>query len=177
MESSKLLLKITVIIHFILTVWATTSSFLPDSYIYMNLFVLLIGIFSIVHNESSEAVFMFLVLHCFTIVQDMIFLGIYQPIADETVEVPHQRDSVKNRYRFSLGMCITNLIIKPVTAFFLYKVWQERQGNTVNLPFNIPGFGGDGNPYRPYHDIDRSSEGHIETASTPRVMEDSRLTS
>ncbi|OPL33104.1 hypothetical protein AM593_03464, partial [Mytilus galloprovincialis] len=58
----------------------------------------------------------------------MIFLGIYQPIADETVEVPHQR-------------------------------------------------GGDGNPYRPYHDIDRSSEGHIETASTPRVMEDSRLTS
>ncbi|CAC5418019.1 unnamed protein product [Mytilus coruscus] len=176
MESSKLLLKVTVIIHFILTVWATTSSFLPDSYIYMNLFVLLIGIFSIVHNESSDAVFMFFVLHCFTIVQDMIFLGIYQPIADETVEVPTQPDSVKNRYRFSLGMCITNLIIKPVTAFLLYTVWQERQGNPINLPFSIPGFG-DGNNYRPYHDIDRSAEGYVETASTPRVMEDSRLTS
>ncbi|VDI44900.1 Hypothetical predicted protein, partial [Mytilus galloprovincialis] len=34
-------------------------------------------------------------------------------------------------------ICILNLIIKPVTAFLMYKVWQERQGKPVKLPYNI----------------------------------------
>ncbi|XP_052083010.1 type-1 angiotensin II receptor-associated protein-like [Mytilus californianus] len=149
MESSKIVLKVTVIIHFILTVWATTSSFLPDSYIYMNLFVLLIGVFANVHSKSEEAVFLFFVLHCFTIAQDVLFIGIYQPIADATYEVPNQPNSVKNIYRFSLGICIVNLIIKPATAFLLYKVWQERQGKPVKLPFNIPWIASSALPAKP----------------------------
>ncbi|XP_063410404.1 type-1 angiotensin II receptor-associated protein-like isoform X1 [Mytilus trossulus] len=138
MESSKIVLKVTVIIHFILIVWASTSSFLPESYIYMNLFVLLISVLANVHSKSEEAVFLFFVLHCITIGQDMLFIGIYQPIGDATYEVDRQPNTIKNVYRFSLGICILNLIIKPVTAFLVYKVWQERRGNPVTLPCNIP---------------------------------------
>ncbi|OPL32957.1 hypothetical protein AM593_01379, partial [Mytilus galloprovincialis] len=95
---------------------ASTSSFLPESYIYMNLFVLLIGVLANVHSKSEEAVFLFFVLHCITIGQDMLFIGIYQPIGDATYEVPKQ----------------------PITAFLMYKVWQERRGKPVQLPCNIP---------------------------------------
>ncbi|XP_063410405.1 type-1 angiotensin II receptor-associated protein-like isoform X2 [Mytilus trossulus] len=117
---------------------ASTSSFLPESYIYMNLFVLLISVLANVHSKSEEAVFLFFVLHCITIGQDMLFIGIYQPIGDATYEVDRQPNTIKNVYRFSLGICILNLIIKPVTAFLVYKVWQERRGNPVTLPCNIP---------------------------------------
>lgn len=145
MDNSNGLLKISVAVHFILTVWATTTKeFLPTSYIYMNLFVLIIGIFSIVHTESQDAVFMFMVLHIFSIIQDCIFLGIYQPIANRTFEESSLPASYRNDYRFSLGMCVLNLILKPVTAFLIVKVWKDRQGDPIVLPFNVPGFGSTG---------------------------------
>ena len=42
-------------------------------------------------------------------------------------------------------MCIANLIIKPISAFLLYRIYKERGGNygDLNIPGirNIPGFG------------------------------------
>lgn len=154
------------------------SQFLPTAYIYMNLIVLLIGVFAIVHNESVDAVFMFLVLHCFTILQDIIFLGIYQPRADTYLENEKMPNNVRNEYRFSLGMCITNLLLKPLTAFLLYRIWQDRQGNAFDLPFTIPGLPGFGNQTNSkYENLDQSvpSNSYVETATAPRGMDDPHI--
>ncbi|KAL3861085.1 hypothetical protein ACJMK2_007166 [Sinanodonta woodiana] len=75
---------------------------------------------------------------------------------------------------FMLSMAIVNLIIKPFTAFLLFRVSQERGGNysVINFPgvSNFPGFGGRGGTYE---DIDRSSPQHasIETAEPHKTLE------
>ncbi|XP_063410412.1 type-1 angiotensin II receptor-associated protein-like [Mytilus trossulus] len=180
MNPSSVSLKGAVIVHFILTIWASMSGgFLPESYIYMNMFVLLIGVFAIVMNESVDAVFMFLFFHCFTMIQDIIFLGIFEPMGYDTFEKPDMVVRSKNLYRFSLGMCIVNLILKPVTAILLYRIWQDRQGHAFDLPFNIPGIPGMGNQHdSKYENIDQSvpSSNYVETASAPRGIDDPHVT-
>lgn len=127
------------------------------SYIYMNLFVLSLGVWSIVHHESSEPVLMFLMCHLFSILQDIILLGIYEPRGYALYEQNERaQGSQRNEYRFSLGMAIVNLIIKPITAFLIYRIYRERGGSYSD--FNIPGVGnlpGFGSPqHSAYEDID-----------------------
>ncbi|KAL4221128.1 hypothetical protein ACF0H5_019387 [Mactra antiquata] len=148
MNPPRIALKLIVFIHFVLTTWGCMcQGFMPLSYTYMNLFVLSLGVWSIIHHENSDAVLMYLLCHVFSILQDIILLGLYEPRAYATYEAPEGVPaSMKNEYRFSLGMCITNLIIKPITAFLIYRIYRERGGSysDFNIPGvgNLPGFGG-----------------------------------
>jgi len=36
--------------------------------------------------------------------------------------------------RFSAGMAIVNMLLRPISTFFLYKILQERQSTAVNVP-------------------------------------------
>ncbi|XP_060575278.1 type-1 angiotensin II receptor-associated protein-like [Ruditapes philippinarum] len=148
MNPPQVTLKLIVFFHFIFTTWACMAQpFLPISYVYMNLFVLSLGVWSIVHHESSEAALMFLLCHVFSILQDIILLGIYEPRGYTYFESnPKKQGSSRNEYRFSLGMAIVNLIVKPITAFLLYRIYRDRGGSysDFNIPGvgNLPGFGG-----------------------------------
>ncbi|XP_014780949.1 type-1 angiotensin II receptor-associated protein-like isoform X1 [Octopus bimaculoides] len=168
MEPPQVSLKVIVIVHFILTVWASMpTSFLPLSYTYMNAFVLAFGVWGIVNQESTDAISMFLILKIFTIIQDIVFLGIYQPRAYADNGKSSEMSCV-HEYRFSLAMSIVNLILKPVSCFLLYRIYQDRGG--IYETFSIPGLtshtGGT------YENIDQPVPTNNLEAASPRHMAD-----
>lgn len=158
-------LTVIVIVHFILTVWASMpQAFLPFSYIYMNAFVLAFGVWGIIKQESTDAISMFLILKAFSIVQDIIFLGIYQPRAYKNYEVLDRL----SEYRFALGMSIVNLLLKPVSCFLLYRIYQDRGG--IYDTFTIPGLST--RPGGTYENIDQPvPTNNVESASPHHSMD------
>ncbi|XP_074654454.1 type-1 angiotensin II receptor-associated protein-like isoform X1 [Tubulanus polymorphus] len=157
-------LKVIFVVHFVLTVFSSMSiHYLPPAYSYMNLFVLAFGAYAILYPEHVESVAMFLLLSTISVVLDVIFIAIYQPRSHAIVEVDIVAQSIKNEYRFSLGMSIVNLIIKPFTCFVLYRVHQERGGTYGDL--GIPGMPNFGGHHGNYENIDRSGPNSgVETA-------------
>ncbi|XP_013393586.1 type-1 angiotensin II receptor-associated protein isoform X4 [Lingula anatina] len=176
MNAPQLTLKVVVIVHFILTTWALLVAFQSPSYQYMNLGLTFVGVLAIINTESIEAVLLYFVMNTLSILMDIIFLGIFQPAADSLYETPLYKDwTMKNTYRFSLGMTILNLLIKPFTCFMLYRVYQERGGSMgdLNIPgldaANFPGFGGQKGPYE---NIDQPvPSNNVETASPHHSIE------
>ncbi|KAI0225723.1 Type-1 angiotensin II receptor-associated protein-like [Lamellibrachia satsuma] len=141
-------LKVVVIVHFILTVWASMvgSPFLPTSYIYMNAFILAFGFWAIVTPESTDAILMFLLLNVISIVMDIIFLSIYTPKAHSVFDAASYSQS-SSEYHFCLGMAIVNLLFKPFSSFVLFRLYQERGGNYADLSIpGLPDFGLGGVP-------------------------------
>ncbi|GFO45224.1 type-1 angiotensin ii receptor-associated protein-like isoform x3 [Plakobranchus ocellatus] len=56
-------------------------------------------------------------------VNDIIVISIYAPrtydiIDNENINVS---DGYKHEFRFALGMCISNLLLKPFSIFFIYR--------------------------------------------------------
>ncbi|ESO84389.1 hypothetical protein LOTGIDRAFT_236341 [Lottia gigantea] len=161
MSPPNLMLKIIVFVHFMLSMWAAQSpAFLPVSYVYMNIFILSFGIIAIFYTESSDAVLLFIVSLLISVIQDIIFLGIYEPRGQDLVR--NSSTGILSEFRFSLGMCILNLIIKPVTIFLLYRILLSRTRDYDNfipgIP-NVPGFGsGQSSGHQgPYESIDNPS--------------------
>lgn len=165
MRNQVYILYVIVIVHFILTVWASMpQAFLPFSYIYMNAFVLAFGVWGIIKQESTDAISMFLILKAFSIVQDIIFLGIYQPRAYKNYEVLDRL----SEYRFALGMSIVNLLLKPVSCFLLYRIYQDRGG--IYDTFTIPGLST--RPGGTYENIDQPvPTNNVESASPHHSMD------
>lgn len=169
MDTSNVMLKIVVAVHFFLTIWAGMNpGYLPPAYMFMNIFILSFGVWAIALPESRDSVVMFLGLLLFSIIQDIVFISVYQPRAyalfEETLNTYNY--SERHEYRFCLGMSIVNLIFKPFSAFLLYRIFQDRGGSYDDL--NIPGFPQFGNsgpsPGR-YENIDQPvPTSHVETA-------------
>ncbi|XP_076452010.1 type-1 angiotensin II receptor-associated protein-like [Babylonia areolata] len=137
MNVPSLVLKIIVCSHFFLSVWGTMGyGFMPISYVYVHIGVLLCGLWAIGVPESADAVVMMLVTLGFSILQDIILLGLYEPRGYAVNESRPVTASALNEYRFALGMSILNLILKPVSVFLLFRVYQARSSETA---FTIPG--------------------------------------
>ncbi|XP_013393583.1 type-1 angiotensin II receptor-associated protein-like isoform X1 [Lingula anatina] len=177
MNAPQLTLKVVVIVHFILTTWATMAEdYLPDSYYYMNMVMGVVGSMAIIFYKSIEAIHLLMVLMLFSILQDIVCLGLFEPAARAVYEnASYNNWTMKNTYRFSLGMTILNLLIKPFTCFMLYRVYQERGGSMgdLNIPgldaANFPGFGGQKGPYE---NIDQPvPSNNVETASPHHSIE------
>ncbi|KAI8795531.1 type-1 angiotensin II receptor-associated protein [Biomphalaria glabrata] len=83
----------------------------------------------------------FLVTLLFSVLNDILCLSLYEPRGYNTFQPIG--GSLRNEYRFALGMAITNLLLKPVTAFFLVRIYKSR---SLGTDFNsgIPGFVGVG---------------------------------
>lgn len=58
-----------------------------------------------------------------TVLTDIIHFGIFYPGNDSAIG----RGS--DVFRFSLGMAILNLLLKPVSCFFVYQMYRERGGD------------------------------------------------
>ncbi|XP_064642835.1 type-1 angiotensin II receptor-associated protein-like isoform X3 [Lineus longissimus] len=168
-------LKVILVVHFVLTVWASmTEGYLPTAYIYMNLFTLAFGAYGIINQENSEAIFMFLLLQVLGIILDIVMIGVHQPFANQRFENILQNTDMRNEYRFSLGMSIVNLLLKPFTSFIVYRIYQERGGSygDFGIP-GIPGLGGSSSGGPGYENIDRQSSGNnsVETAEPHQSFE------
>lgn len=57
-----------------------------------------------------------------TILTDIIHFGIYYPLNDFA-------SSGRSVFRFSAGMAILCLLLKPVSCFFVYQMYRERGGD------------------------------------------------
>ncbi|OWF41219.1 type-1 angiotensin II receptor-associated protein-like isoform X2 [Mizuhopecten yessoensis] len=148
-------LKAIIIVHFVLVIWASMmEGYLPPAYWAMNLFILMLGVWGIACPESADAILMFLILHLISILQDIIFIAIHQPLAYDAFERPNSKRV--SEFRFSTGMSIVNLIVKPFTSFLLYRIFKDRGGEygTINIP-GFPNFGQSPTTGGQYENIDQ----------------------
>ncbi|XP_012696594.1 type-1 angiotensin II receptor-associated protein isoform X1 [Clupea harengus] len=130
MEIPAINLKAIVLVHWLLTVWGCMA-WMPSSYAWGNFTMLAIGVWAIAQRDSIDAVLMFLLGMVVTIVTDIIHFGIFYPVAESLAE--RNRDT----FRFSVGMSILGLLLKPVSCFFVYQMYRERGGD-YNVNFGFP---------------------------------------
>ncbi|XP_030634568.1 type-1 angiotensin II receptor-associated protein [Chanos chanos] len=130
MEIPAINLKAIVLVHWLLTVWGCLAFQLNMTYMLSNFSVLAVGVWAIAQRDSIDAVLMFLMGMALTVVTDIVDFAILYPAADNLSD---RRDTV----RFSMGMSILSLLLKPLSCFFVYQMYRERGGD-YNVNFGFP---------------------------------------
>ncbi|XP_030393564.1 type-1 angiotensin II receptor-associated protein isoform X2 [Gopherus evgoodei] len=97
-----------------------------DSYTWGNFTVLAVGVWAIAQRDSVDAIIMFLIGLLITILLDIINISLFYP----------RHSSLSDLERFSSGMAIFSLLLKPLSCLFVYQMYRERGGEyIVNLGF------------------------------------------
>ncbi|NWV56859.1 ATRAP protein, partial [Daphoenositta chrysoptera] len=107
-----------ILVHWLLTVWGCMNYMLPISYAWGNFSVLAVGIWAIVQRDSLDAITMFLTGLLLTVLTDVIHISIFYP----------SHDYLSDAKRFSIGMAIFSLLLKPVSCYLVYRMYRERGG-------------------------------------------------
>uniref|UniRef100_A0A803JT06 Type-1 angiotensin II receptor-associated protein-like n=1 Tax=Xenopus tropicalis TaxID=8364 RepID=A0A803JT06_XENTR len=130
MELPAVNLKAIVFTHWLLTVFACMIDWLPKAYGLANITILAMGVWAIAQRDSIDAIFMFLIGLLLTILTDILLFALYFTEAEKASESGPLRDL----FRFSSGMGIFSLLLKPLSCFFMYHMYRERGGEYfVNL--------------------------------------------
>ncbi|XP_067167241.1 type-1 angiotensin II receptor-associated protein isoform X1 [Apteryx mantelli] len=124
MELPAVSLKAIILVHWLLTMWGCMNYFFPASYAWGNFSVLAVGIWAIVQRDSLDAIMMFLTGLLLTVLTDIIHISVFYP----------QKKYLTDLKRFSVGMAILSLLVKPVSCYFVYQMYRERGGEYT---FNI----------------------------------------
>ncbi|XP_033107646.1 type-1 angiotensin II receptor-associated protein-like [Anneissia japonica] len=149
---SRIPLKVVVIIHFVLTIWAGQVGFLPVAYQFMNLSILFCGCWAIAQSESVDSIQMYLIVQVISILMDIIFLGIFFDSADGYYH--------RSALNFSKAMAIINLLLKPISCFIILVHYRNRGGQYSSYP--SPSASG-------YENVDQPlpSNNPVESANSP----------
>ncbi|NXI42858.1 ATRAP protein, partial [Galbula dea] len=107
-----------VLVHWLLTAWGCMNHIFPASYSWGNFSVLAVGIWAIVQRDSLDAIVMFLTGLLLTVLTDIIHICVFYPPNSHLIGV----------IRFSIGMAIFSLLLKPVSCYLLYRMYRERGG-------------------------------------------------
>ncbi|KAM6402583.1 type-1 angiotensin II receptor-associated protein isoform 2-T2 [Rhynochetos jubatus] len=134
MELPAVNLKAIILVHWLLTVWGCMSYMFPASYAWGNFSVLALGIWAIVQRDSLDAIMMFLAGLLLTVLTDIIHVSVFYPPSNYLTDTK----------RFSIGMAIFSLLLKPVSCYLVYRMYRERGGEYT---FNI--------------DLESSSDSHF----------------
>ncbi|KAM8927562.1 type-1 angiotensin II receptor-associated protein isoform 1-T1 [Pelodytes ibericus] len=130
MELPAVNLKAIVFVHWLLTIFACMIEWIPNAYYLANLTVLAMGVWAIAQRDSADAIFMFLVGLVATVITDILLFALYFAGQESRYEGTAARDL----FRFSGGMAILSLLLKPLSCFFSYHMYRERGGEcSVNL--------------------------------------------
>ncbi|KAK3512632.1 hypothetical protein QTP70_018763 [Hemibagrus guttatus] len=113
------------VVHWFLTVCGCIA-WLTSSYIAANFSVLAVGVWAMAQRDSVDAVLMFLIGLLLTIVIDIIHFAVFYSLYKAT-----------DLFRFSVGMAILSLLLKPLSSFFVYQMYRER-GGEYNINFGFP---------------------------------------
>eukprot|EP00112_Aurelia_sp_Birch-Aquarium-sp1_P007558 Seg1823.12 transcript_id=Seg1823.12/GoldUCD/mRNA.D3Y31 product="Type-1 angiotensin II receptor-associated protein" protein_id=Seg1823.12/GoldUCD/D3Y31 len=130
-------IKFLLIAHFVLVTWAALDLWLKECYIYSNYLVLIIGLWAMRDKNSIEPMQFLLGAHVFTILNDIILLGMWFPVADRVTTLA---TSIRPQFQFTAAMAILNLILKPFSALFMFKEYQDR--GATGAPYEDLGAGG-----------------------------------
>ncbi|PNF39591.1 hypothetical protein B7P43_G11047 [Cryptotermes secundus] len=139
----------------------------PLSYLFYNLLFFLILLWAVHHKESDEPMQMAVAVNAVCLVLDVMVISLYFPRSNEQVvhvvvtglERIKEEDTnvtvpdsllADGSERFSCGMAILNLIIRPFTTLVLYRIYVER-ANAVGAP--LPTIFGGTAQRGPYEDI------------------------
>ncbi|XP_009573129.1 PREDICTED: type-1 angiotensin II receptor-associated protein [Fulmarus glacialis] len=110
----------------------------PASYAWGNFSILAVGIWAIVQRDSLDAVMMFLTGLLLTVLTDIIHISIFYP----------PNNYLTDEKRFSIGMAIFSLLLKPVSCYLVYRMYRERGGEyTFNI--GVTRAGRDRSTYEP----------------------------
>nr|XP_033778825.1 type-1 angiotensin II receptor-associated protein isoform X3 [Geotrypetes seraphini] len=127
MELPAVSLKAIVLIHWVLTIWACMYTWLPLAYTWGNFTVLAMGVWAMAQRDSIDAISTFLIGLLFSILSDILVFSLYYKPPITTAEEYYWRDL----FRFSVGMAILSLLIKPLSCFFIYHMYCERGGQFI----------------------------------------------
>ncbi|RVE72513.1 hypothetical protein OJAV_G00038850 [Oryzias javanicus] len=155
MEVPAINLKAIVVVHWLLTVWACMAwpslSFMWGNFPASSVMNAAVGVVSAGRaiargNSRGAAVLMFLVGITVTILTDIIHFGVYfsSSLFDSSV------------FRFSAGMAILNLLLKPASCFFVYQMYRER-GGEYSVNFGFPSVSRNREAYQSIDQQDESS--------------------
>ncbi|KAF4532925.1 hypothetical protein B566_EDAN015637, partial [Ephemera danica] len=111
-------LKAIFFVHFIFATWGIQGSWSPASYFFYNAFFFLLILWGLHNKDSEDPMQMALCLNLLSIVFDIIVLSVYY---SNYLVTPSSE-------RFSAGMAIINLLIRPVSCVGLYRTLQDRAG-------------------------------------------------
>ncbi|KFO94699.1 Type-1 angiotensin II receptor-associated protein, partial [Buceros rhinoceros silvestris] len=107
-----------ILVHWLLTVWGCMNYLFPTSYAWGNFSVLAVGIWAMVQRDSLDAIMMFLAGLLLTILTDIVHISVFYP----------QNHHLSDDIRFSIGMAIFSLLLKPVSCYLAYRMYRERGG-------------------------------------------------
>ncbi|XP_073089303.1 type-1 angiotensin II receptor-associated protein isoform X3 [Manis javanica] len=152
MELPAVNLKVILLIHWLLTTWGCMVFSGP--YVWANFTILALGVWAVAQRDSIDAVSMFLGGLATTIFLDIIHISIFYP-----------RDSLSDTGRFSAGMAILSLLLKPFSCCLVYHMYRERGGELLYTgeattsgqlptPLTGPGFLGSSQERSAYQTID-----------------------
>uniref|UniRef100_A0A8C0A897 Type-1 angiotensin II receptor-associated protein n=1 Tax=Bos mutus grunniens TaxID=30521 RepID=A0A8C0A897_BOSMU len=113
MELPAVNLKAILLVHWLLTTWGCIV--FQGPYAWTNFPILALGVWAMAQRDSVDAISMFLGGLVATIFLDVIYIGIFYP-----------RSNLSDTVRFSAGMAILNLILKPISCFFAHHMYRER---------------------------------------------------
>jgi len=119
---SKGLLKIIFLLHLILSSWGMQSSLaqIPSGYVYYNLIYMITLLWAIGSDGTDSVIMAFLVNVCI-LVLDVLTLSTSWPTW------------VLRREHLYFGFAIANAVVRPITAFLLYRIFLVRDVNGVGL--------------------------------------------
>ncbi|XP_057286756.1 type-1 angiotensin II receptor-associated protein isoform X2 [Pezoporus wallicus] len=130
MELPAVNLKAIILVHWLLTVWGCMNHMFPASYAWGNFSVLAVGIWAIVQRDSLDAILMFLTGLLLTVLTDIIHVSVFYP----------PNSYLTDAKRFSIGMAIFSLLLKPLSCYLVYRMYRERGGEyTFNLGVTCAG--------------------------------------
>ncbi|KAM8927563.1 type-1 angiotensin II receptor-associated protein isoform 2-T2 [Pelodytes ibericus] len=155
MELPAVNLKAIVFVHWLLTIFACMIEWIPNAYYLANLTVLAMGVWAIAQRDSADAIFMFLVGLVATVITDILLFALYFAGQESRYEGTAARDL----FRFSGGMAILSLLLKPLSCFFSYHMYRERGGEcSVNLGFLTVARDRDRSSYQTIDHLDSPAE-------------------
>ncbi|XP_048375335.1 type-1 angiotensin II receptor-associated protein [Sphaerodactylus townsendi] len=122
MEVPAVNLKAIILAHWLLSTWGYMALWLPPSYAWGNFTILAVGVWAVAQRDSVDAILMFLAGLLLTILTDIVHISLSYP------------NHLSDVLRFSTGMAIFSLLLKPLSCFFAYQMYRERGGEyAINL--------------------------------------------
>ncbi|PVD32709.1 hypothetical protein C0Q70_08154 [Pomacea canaliculata] len=128
------------------------GNWIPGTYLYVHGVFLACGFMAILLPQSVDAVLMMLATLGFSVLEDVLLLSLYEPRFPDIAP-----ESLRNEFRFALGMCILNLIIKPFSGFILWRILIARNEDTAFTILGIESFPRFGGQQRGYENIDNKT--------------------
>lgn len=121
-------MRIIFLVMFVMVTWAIVDSgWLGLSYALSNYFVVLLGIWAERDTPSPVPVQMFFFGMVFTLLNDIISLGVTFSPAQYRYKV----NDNSNLFNFNAACAILLVLFKPVALLFIYREWTVRVGGEV----------------------------------------------